>query len=149
MGTIDQEIQSKFTDDKHRFLVNMMYTSGWLRNLFSSHLAPYDLSSQQFNILRILRGANEWVAMNDVKVRMVEKAPNATRLADKLLGKELIERKRSENDRRVVYVRVTITGLALLKEIDDKLEMNPVDFTEHITMEEARVMSDILDKLRG
>lgn len=146
--SIDQEVNTKFTDDKHRLMVNLIYTSGWIKNYFSDFLKPFEISSQQFNILRILRGANDWVTMNVVKERMIEKAPNATRLADKLMDKELLERKRSSNDRRVVYVRITIKGLELLKQIDEINEEEQFSITDNITMEEARQVSDILDKMR-
>ena len=98
------EVKTKFANERHRFVTNLVYTSGWIKNLFTEDLKPFNISSQQFNILRILRGADDWIAMSHVKKLMIEKAPNATRLADKLLNKSLIERKRSNADRRVVYV---------------------------------------------
>ena len=115
MTSIDQVLKSKFTDDKHRFAVNLVYTASWFKNLYTDFLKSYDLSSPQFNILRILRGNGDWLPMTTVKERMVENSPNATRLADKLVDKKLIERERSASDRRVVFVKITATGLALLK----------------------------------
>ena len=151
MTSIDQEIKSKFKDDRQRMLVNLMFTAGWLRNLHIDFLKPFDVSPQQFNILRILRGAGDWMAMSVVKDRMVEKAPNATRLADKLLDKGLIERRRCDDDRRVVYVQIAKKGLTLLDQIDVKHEEGAGGFlfTENVTQEEARIVSDLLDKLRG
>jgi len=149
MASIDQEIDSKIKDDKQRFIVNLMYTSGWLKNLFNNTLKPFDVSSQQFNILRILRGANDWLAMNVVKERMVEKSPNATRLADKLIDKGLIERERCDSDRRVVFLRITETGLKLLKEVDEIGNKEIDAFRDRISVEEAKQFSDILDKMRG
>lgn len=149
MATIDEEIKSKFMNDKHRFTANLMFTSSWIRNSFASYFKAYGISSPQFNILRILKGANDWVTMNHVKSVMVEKSPNTTRLADKLIDKELIERKRSESDRRVVYVKITTKGLNLLKEIDDTNTGEQTKFLDRISEEEARQMSEILDKLRG
>ncbi|MFT7611221.1 MAG: DNA-binding MarR family transcriptional regulator [Parvicellaceae bacterium] len=149
MTTIDQEIKSKFKDDKHRFIVNLMFTAGWLRNKHIEFLKPFDVSPQQFNILRILRGAGDWTAMSLVKDRMVEKAPNATRLADKLLAKELIERKRCDEDRRVVYVHIAKKGLKLLEAIDDVHDKEGFVFGEDITDKEAKMMSDVLDKMRS
>lgn len=149
MASIDEEIKSKFKDDRQRFIVNLTYTAGWLRNKHIEFLRPFDVSPQQFNILRILRGAGDWMAMSVVKDRMVEKAPNATRLADKLLDKELIERRRCDDDRRVVYVQITQKGLNLLKAIDVKHDAGEFAFTQAVTQEEARMMSNLLDKLRG
>ena len=149
MARIDDEVKTKFQNDRHRFVANIMYTSGWIRSLFVEFLKPYGLSTPQFNILRILRGAKDWVAMTDVKNLMVEKAPNTTRLADKLLSKGLIERKRSDADRRIVYVHITHVGLDLLMKIDEQNVGIQNDFMERITEAEAKQMSDVLDKLRG
>ena len=147
--TIDEEINSKFADDKHRFLLNLMFTSNWIKNKFTEFIKPYGVSHQQFNILRILRGAKDWVNMNDVKHRMIEKSPNATRLCDKLVDKKLIERRRSEDDRRVVYLKITELGLQLLKKIDDVDEKPFDNFIQNITNSEAKIASDIIDKFRS
>ncbi|MBL4703619.1 MAG: MarR family transcriptional regulator [Flavobacteriales bacterium] len=149
MASIDEEIKSKFKDDRQRLVVNLAYTAGWLRNRHIEFLKPFDVSPQQFNILRILRGAKDWVAMSIVKDRMVEKAPNATRLADKLMDKSLIERRRCDEDRRVVYVHIAEKGLALLKEIDEKHEEAHFAVAASISLEDAKFMSNLLDELRG
>ncbi len=149
MGNIDQDIKTKFQNNKHRCVTNMIFTSNWIQSQFAEFLKPHNISSQQFNILRILRGANDWVAMNTIKDLMIEKAPNATRLSDKLLDKDLINRKRSDNDRRVVYLEISATGLDLLNQIDKGVNENHMKYLENITEEEAKVVSTILDKLRG
>ena len=149
MASIDKEVQMKFSNDKHRAIVNIMFTSAWIRNMFTEFLKKYNLSNPQFNILRILRGAQDWMVMTDVKERMIEKAPNATRLADKLLDKGLIKRRRSDTDRRVVYVMVTKKGLSLLEKIDNENDGPQADFIERITVKEAKELSRIIDKLRG
>lgn len=150
MAKIDDEIKTKFVNDKHRFLANMVYTTNCFQNLFVEFLKPFEISPQQFNILRILRGANDWVTMNTIKSLMVDKAPNATRLSDKLLDKGYIERKRGEEDRRAVYLSITQKGLELLKEIDDNSDKGEhLLYFDRITDEEARMCSAILDRLRG
>ena len=149
MAKIDEEVKTRFANERHRFVVNLVYTAGWIRNLSTEYLKPFGISSQQFNILRILRGANAWVAMNDVKDLMIEKAPNATRLADKLLDKNLIERKRSSSDRRVVSVHITKNGLEMLKEIDENESEIKVAMNERISDADAKQMSGVLDKFRG
>ncbi|WP_342630447.1 MarR family winged helix-turn-helix transcriptional regulator [Fluviicola taffensis] len=111
-------------------------------------MSKFDLSMPQFNILRILRGAKEVISVNAVKERMVEKSPNTTRLMDKLIEKGLIERVRCDSDRRVVYVSISEAGLNILKQIDDD-NQSDLDFTGNLTEEEAEVLSNLLDKLRG
>ncbi|BDD04571.1 MarR family winged helix-turn-helix transcriptional regulator [Aureibacter tunicatorum] len=147
MSDLDDSIKTKFENEKHRFVTNLIFTSNWIKNGFSDFLAPFGISSQQFNILRILRGAGDWVTMNEVKNLMIDKSPHTTRMTTKLLDKKLLERKRCEEDRRVVYVSITKEGLALLAEIDQggKEQMS---FLEKISEEDAKTVNSILDKLR-
>ena len=148
MARIDEEVKTKFMNNKHRFIANLIFTSNWFRNLVIEYLKPYNISFQQFNILRILRGAKDWITMNDIKNLMVEKSPNATRLADKLIDKGFVERKRSDADRRVVYLAITDKGTELLKTIDEN-QGTYMEFMDRITEKEAKQVSEILDKMRG
>ena len=145
MGDISKDIKSSFISNKVKALINIKYTSNWLNSKENEFFKPYGISPQQYNILRILRGAKGKIKVQIVKDRMIERAPNATRLMDKLCDKELIERERCEHDRRVVYVKITNQGLELLSAIDkhDKLS-----FLEKLSEEEANVLSDLLDKIR-
>jgi DNA-binding MarR family transcriptional regulator len=149
MARIDEEIKTKFNNNRHRFIANLVFTANWFQNSVDDFLKPYDLSLQQNNILRILKGAKSSLTMNQIKELMIEKAPNATRLADKLISKELIERERSATDRRVVYLKITEKGLALLNTIDSNENIAYMTFMNRITEEEAKTVSDILDKIRG
>ena len=145
MGDISKDIKSKFTSNKVKALINLKYTSNWLSSKENEFFKPYGISPQQYNILRILRGAKAKIKVQLVKERMVERAPNATRLMDKLCDKNLIERERCEEDRRVVFVKITNQGLELLTTID---ENNNISFLEKLTEEEATLLSNLLDKIR-
>lgn len=150
MPTISEAIQSSFETNHQMSVVNILYTANWLKNMHGEDIKKYDITLQQYNILRILRGGKDWMAMNDVKSRMIEKSPNATRLADKLIKAGHIDRKRCDVDRRVVYVRITAKGKKLLKKIDDQKTLIPTDgFHKNLTDEEAKTLSKLLDKLRG
>ena len=149
MATIDELTKTRFENDKHRFITNLMFTSNWIKNLFVEFLKPYGISTQQYNILRILREADDWVAMHDIKRLMIEKSPNATRLADKLLAKKLIKRGRGAEDRRHVYLHISEEGLQLLEAIDQDDQGEHVDFINRISEEEASLLNPIMDKLRG
>lgn len=149
MATIDEVLKTKFTNEKYRFISNLVYTANTFQANYDRFFRTFDISLQQFNVLRILKGAGDWKNMNDVKNLMIDKTPNTTRLSDKLLQKGYIDRKRSEEDRRVVHVKITTKGLAFLDEIeaaDNSEQMKPL---ERITEEEAKIMSQILDKMRG
>tara|TARA_R110002049_G_scaffold25194_12_gene88626 strand:- start:1723 stop:2160 length:438 start_codon:yes stop_codon:yes gene_type:complete len=145
MGNISKDIQSKFVSDKVKALINIKYTANWLSSKENEFFKPFGISPQQYNILRILRGAKERVKVQIVKDRMIERAPNATRLMDKLCDKNFIERERCEHDRRVVYVKIKKLGLELLSNIDENKNLS---FLENLTDEDAIVLSDLLDKIR-
>ena len=96
------------------------------------------------NILRILRGANAPMKVQVIKDRMIDRAPNATRLMDKLDAKNLILRERCENDRRVVYISISEEGLNVLNEIT----IQKLDLLNKLTESEATILSNLLDKIR-
>lgn len=145
MGDISKDINSTFKNEKIKALINLKYTSNWLNSIENEFFKPYGISPQQYNILRILRGAKGRIKVQLVKDRMIERAPNATRLMDKLCDKSLIERERCDHDRRVVYVKIKNQGLELLKTID---ENKNISFLDKLTEEEAIILSDLLDKIR-
>ncbi|KGL62908.1 MarR family winged helix-turn-helix transcriptional regulator [Polaribacter sp. Hel1_85] len=145
MGDISKDIKSKFVSNKVKALINIKYTANWLSSKETEFFKPYGISPQQYNILRILRGAKDKIKVQIVKDRMIERAPNATRLMDKLCDKNLIERERCDHDRRVVYVKITKPGLELLSTIDD---YKNISFLDNLSDDEAVILSDLLDKIR-
>ena len=145
MGNLGKDIQSTFKNEWTKALINIKYTANWLDNIGIELMKPYKISIQQYNVLRILRGAKKAITVNSVKERMIQKSPNSTRLMDKLCEKGLIERTRCENDRRVVYVEINSNGLKLLEEI--KIE----EFDQHmhiLSEKEAKELNRLLDKIR-
>ncbi|NVK51655.1 MAG: MarR family transcriptional regulator [Flavobacteriaceae bacterium] len=145
MGDIGKDINSRFSNNKVKALINIKYTANWLYSKEIEYFKPYGISPQQYNILRILRGAGKQLTVQTIKDRMIERAPNVTRLMDKLCAKSLIERVRCDHDRRVVYISISKNGLALLKKIDSVFD---IDFIDKISEEEAEVLSNLLDKIR-
>lgn len=145
MGNFSKEINSTFPNERVKALLNIKYTANYLDTIGNAILQPFNISEQQYNILRILRGSKEAITVNTVKDRMIQKSPNTTRLMDKLCDKGFIERVRCENDRRVVYVKINDKGLALL----NKINMNEFDSCmQNISEKDAKLLNDILDKLR-
>ncbi|HEY9168810.1 MAG TPA: MarR family transcriptional regulator [Lutibacter sp.] len=145
MGDISKDINFKFPNERVKALINIKHTANWLNTVGNEFLKPFKISNQQYNILRILKGTNEAVTVNMVKDRMIEKSPNATRLMDKLCVKGLIERTRCENDRRVVFVKISEKGLKLL----DKIKIDEFDsHMNSISEEESKILNTILDKIR-
>lgn len=146
MGDIAKDINTTFESNKLKAFLNIKYTASWINTKEVEFFKPYGISPQQYNILRILRGAGEKTKVQIVKDRMVDRAPNVTRLMDKLLEKHLIARSRCEEDRRVVYVSITDEGLLLLSELDKS--MIGFDVVKNLTEEEAEILSNLLDKIR-
>ena len=144
---IDDILQTKFKSPQQKAIINIRFTSNFLGNIQQNLMNQYDLTMPQFNILRILRGAGDAINVNTVKDRMIEKSPNTTRLMDKLIDKGLIERIRCEKDRRVVYVKISENGLAILSEIDKNIDVNTL-INAGLTDEEANTLCDLLDKTR-
>ncbi|MDG1806139.1 MarR family transcriptional regulator [Flavicella sp.] len=145
MGDLAKDINSTFPSEHVKAIINIKYTANWIENKSNHVLKPFKISVQQYNILRILRGAKEKVTVQTVKDRMIEKSPNTTRLMDKLCAKNLMERVRCENDRRVVYVQIASLGLKMLEEIN----MDGVGETmNRLTEEEAIQLNALLDKIR-
>ena len=148
MASIEKDLKRTFPDNKHKLVVNLTHTSNWIKNRYTEFLKSYGISTQQMNILRVSRAKGDWLPMSTVKELMIEKAPNTTRIADKLVTKGLIERFRSKEDRRVVYIKITQKGLDILEEFDIEHEKSLFRFTDNITDEEAELVSNILDRLR-
>lgn len=146
MGDISKDIKSTFKSNRLKAFINLKYTANWLSSMENEYFKPFGISPQQYNILRILRGAGQKMKVQIVKERMVERAPNATRLMDKLREKDLISRKRCEEDRRVVYVEITKDGLQLLTDIDNAPER--LNLVDNLSDEEAVQLSNLLDKIR-
>lgn len=144
---IEEIIKAKFKSEHHKAIVNIRYTSNWIGAYHNKQLAEFDLSLPQFNILRILRGANEPLSIKVVKQRMLEKSPNTTRLVDKLISKDLVKRSRCNDDRRVVHIEITKKGLKLLLDIDEVFD--DMSLAENLTIDEASLLNVILNKLRG
>jgi MarR family 2-MHQ and catechol resistance regulon transcriptional repressor len=145
MGDFSKDINSTFPSSKVKAMLNVIYTANWLSSLQNEHFKPFGISPQQYNILRILKGAEEALKVQIIKERMIERSPNATRLMDKLCTKNLINRFNCENDRRVVYVEITENGLKLLKKIGSKKIDNLLD---KLSESEAEQLNDLLDKMR-
>lgn len=149
MATIDEEIKSRFESEQHKALLNIMFTASWIRSRHNAVLTPSGLSMQQYNILRILRGAHAPVNMQTVKERMVDRAPNATRLVDKLIEKGLVQRERATADKRVIHLGITTKGLELLGQVDELVRGDMDATNANLTNEDATLINRVLDRMRG
>ena len=147
---IEKEIQqAKFKSHKHKAVLNIFFTSGWLSCHQQRFFKEHGLSPQQYNVMRILRGQKgNPITINGIQERMLDKSSNASRLIDKLTEKEFVDRVVSKIDRRQVDIIITEKGLALLKKIDVEIDSLENSYS-NITEKEAEELNRILDKLRG
>lgn len=145
----DEIRQNGFSSQYQRMMLNVLFTASWLENQNARIFKTYRLTLPQYNVLRILRGQHGAPAsIGLIQERMLDRSSNASRLVDKLLEKRLVERKPCPADRRQMDVRITRKGLDLLKELDGPVRLLERSF-KTLTEKEARLLSDLLDKLRG
>jgi DNA-binding MarR family transcriptional regulator len=144
----DEIKQSKFKNEYHKLGVNIIYTANWLTLHHSKRCKEHDITPEQFNLLRILRGQYpEPATVNLLIERMLNKMSNASRLVEKLRKKGLVERLICKEDRRACDVIISKNGLDLLSKIDkEEGEWNKL--ISHISENEAKNLNKLLDKLR-
>jgi DNA-binding MarR family transcriptional regulator len=141
--------QKSFKDPIIKAFINVMHTSSWIYTTHNQVLKPFDLSVQQFNILRILKGQYPNTStLKNITHRMIDRNSNTSRLVDKLIDKEYVERKLCDEDRRRVDIVITKKGLQLIEEASKALESNLTEKVS-ITQEEAEQLSSLLDKARA
>ena len=130
-------------------VLNITYTSIWMKDDIITVLKPYDISIEQFNVLRILRGKNgEPTNLQDIQERMLNKMSNTTRLVDKLILKGLVKRFICKKNRRKVDIFITEYGLNLLKDVDPIVENTEANLTSNLTDQELIDLNTLLTKLR-
>lgn len=147
---LEEEIkQEKFESEIQKLMINQLFTGKWVNDLISKYLKPYGLTTQQYNVLRILRGQHsKAISVNAVAVRMIDKMSNVSRLIDKLKDKGLVLRTINQDDRRQVDIEITEKGLKLLVEIDN-VQPKIKEHFKTLTETEAKQLNNLLDKLRG
>ena len=147
---IEDELKSTVEYGKPKSIIlNIMYTANVLTESFNEIIKPYDLSGEQYNVLRILRGQKGCPAnMCIIQERMVAKTSNTTRLVDKLLLKELVTRNVCPENRRKIEVLITQKGLDLLAELDPKVNEHEDFFAKKLNNKEQEDLNNLLEKYR-
>jgi DNA-binding MarR family transcriptional regulator len=147
---IGKEINSnKFENNHQKSIVNLIYTYGWITNLLRQQLNRYDITLQQYNVLRVLRGQRPNPAtINLIKERMLDKMSDASRIVDRLVQKELVDRTVNTNDRRAVDIVITNKGIDILSKLDAELLFDQI-LNEDFNNTDAGILSDLLDKMRS
>lgn len=141
--------QSKpFKSEYQRVMINIIYTSNHLRANLTDYFKPYGITSKQYNVLRILKGAKEPKSTSYIKNRLIDKMSDASRIVDRLYQKKLIDKKVCSMDRRLKDVTINEMGNNLLDRISsDSSQLDAI--SNNLTSKEAELLSSLLDKLRG
>ena len=147
---LEKEInQKKFRSDTHKLGVNIIYTFNWLNALYISLLKPHKITTQQFNVLRIIRGQQpDPASIKTIRERMLDKMSDASRIVEKLRVKGFVERKICTNDRRACDVLLTDKGKKLLVNINAQISDFDSLFSS-LNATETKQINFLLDKLRG
>jgi DNA-binding MarR family transcriptional regulator len=148
--TIEEVIKSTVKmDNARKVILNIMYTQHVIQDNFSELMKPHDLSGEQYNVLRILRGQKGNPAnMCVIQERMLAKTSNTTRLVDKLLLKEYVTRNVCPENRRKIEVLITQKGLDVLKDLDPKVDEHERLFANNLNQEELELLNQLLEKYR-
>ncbi len=147
---IEKDIQqAKFRNPRQKAAINLIYTLGWMKDQMKAIFDTEEITSQQFNILRILRGSFPTpLSTLQIRERMLEKMSDTSRIVDRLITKGLVKKLTCKTDKRLVDVIITDKGKKLLERLDERQEeMDAV--LKNISDEEAEMLSNLLDKIRN
>jgi DNA-binding MarR family transcriptional regulator len=148
--TIEEEIkQSKFKSPHQKAVLNLLFTANWIQNKQRELFEPFGITGQQYNMLRILRGQHtKPIPAVEIKSRMLDKNSDVSRLLDRLIGKKLVQKNQCPNDKRASDISITEAGLDLLNHLDSSINSMDSHFLT-LSKEEAKQLSELLDKARG
>ena len=147
--SIEKDIsQSKFRNEYQKSAINLIFTYNWMNEKMKSIFEREDITSQQFNILRILRGAGKPLSTLQIRQRMLDRMSDTSRIVDRLLAKGLVKKNTCESDKRLVDVVITEKGHQLLQHLD-QFEGEMDALFNNITTEEAKTLNTLLDKIRS
>lgn len=148
MPSIEQLIkQSTFRDEKHKAIISILYTASALNTFHEKYFSQYNLTTQQYNAMRILCGQHPKPAtINLIRERMMDKMSDASRIVERLRKAGFVERVANEFDRRAVDVQITQKGLDVLAQIDKHDEKTDSP-TKYLNQEEAKELSRLLGKM--
>lgn len=142
--------QFKFDNRGQRLGVNLIYTSNWVQERQKGYFEQFNITQQQYNVLRILRGHYpEPFSTSDIRERMLDKMSDASRIVARLVKKGMVVRKTSRKDKRLVDVIISEQGLNLLEKIDQSIEEHAQKPFRKLTSEEQEILDNLLDKIRN
>jgi DNA-binding MarR family transcriptional regulator len=147
--SIEKDIsQRKFNSEFQKAMVNLIYTHNWMMERMKLFFEKADLTPQQFNILRILRGAGQPLSTLQIRQRMLDKMSDTSRIVDRLIKKGLTKKVICKSDRRLVDVTISEKGLKLLEKLDET-QSDLDSIIQSLDESEASQLNGLLDKIRN
>jgi len=149
---LQAELKQKvpFTSREQEAYLSLLRTADALQAQIEARLKEFGLTGTQYNALRILRGAGpEGLPCREIGERMITRDPDITRLLNRLEGRGFVERTRAKQDRRVIYGKITVAGLKLLREMDEPIEKYSRDMLRHVGQEKLKQLIELLELVRG
>lgn len=140
--------QKKFEDEFHKAQLNLVYTANWFQIKTKAVFKPFEITTQQYNVLRILKGKHpKSCSAGEILEVMIDKSPDLTRLVDRLINKQLVDRCVCPDNRRKLDIIITKKGIELLKKINPIVKREFAKLNK-LNKKEAIELSRILDKMR-
>ncbi|MDO9187386.1 MAG: hypothetical protein Q7W13_15335 [Bacteroidia bacterium] len=137
-----------FINDRQKALVNIYFTNNWLHNEYHVVLKAYNVTAQQFNILKILNEVYpKSMMVSTIKLQMLDKSSDITRLVERLLEKNIVVRRQDQKNRRKINVKLNIIGHSLVSKMDKDIR-NFEGFVEHLSDKEIKQLNSLLNKIR-
>ena len=146
---IEKDIQqANFRNEFQKMGINIIFTANWLNERIATFLSKEDITLQQYNILRILRGSEVPLSTLQIRERMLDKMSDTSRIVDRLIVKDLVQKSACKADKRLVDITLTDKGIQLVNKLDEYNDH--IDATlKGVSEAEANTMNQILDKLRN
>ena len=149
MGLEKDINQQHFTSENQKLIINLVFTNNWLTEKIRDFLSAEDITLQQFNILRILRGSHpQPLSTMTIRERMLDKMSDTSRIVDRLLLKGLVSKKTCPSDKRLVDISITAEGKKVLAKID-RNEKEMIAIMANLDQQEMKLLNGLLDKMRG
>lgn len=147
MGIVDDIQQTQFRNESQKAMINLIYSYNWVNETMSRVFISKDITAQQFNILRILRGAKKPLSTLQIRHRMLDRMSDTSRIVDRLLKKELVTKNVCDTDKRLVDISISKSGMQLLESMDEEIIALENNFTQ-LDEGELKQLNFLLDKLR-
>lgn len=151
MRAVEREIQQQrpFSSERQAAVVGLLRTADVMRRFVDATIGAHGITGQQYNVLRILRGAGErGLPTLEIAERMIEQTPGITRLIDRLESKKLVTRERCATDRRQVFCRITAAGLELVDRLDEPVDAAAEAVLDALSAQDLKQLTQLLDRAR-